>query len=90
MTHPLIDAGMELDCALRELARDTRSPRVAQRVRDAAQQVRDELLALTLGIERKATSIDDVRAVLQSARRCGVGWLPIAELVRELQGDDGR
>lgn len=86
-THPLLDAGMDLDCALRALAADTRSPRVAQRVRDAAQAVRTELLALTLGADDRAVTIGDVRAVLQAARRSGVGWVAIADEVRALQGD---
>ena len=90
MTHPLLDAAVDLDCALRELAADTRSTRVRQRVLDAAQAIRDELLNLTLGIERRPTTIDDVRLVLEAARRCGVPWPSIADEVRALQGDDGR
>jgi hypothetical protein len=88
MTHPLLDAGLELDCALRELVLNTRSPRVAQRVRDAAAEVRAELLALERGVPRTVT-IDQVRVVLEQARRDGVGWRAIADAVRELQGDDG-
>ncbi len=90
MTPGLVDLGLELDGALRELASDTRSPRVRQRVLDAAQAVRTYLLELTLGIDKQPTTIGDVRLVLEAARRCGVPWLAIADQVRELQGDDGR
>lgn len=89
MIHPLIDLGMDLDCALRELASDTRSTRVRQRVLDAAQAIRDELLKLTLGLQKQPTTIGDVHLVLEAARRSGVPWPSIADEVRALQGDDG-
>lgn len=86
MTHPLLDAGIELDNALRDLLQGVNSPRRAQRVREAAGGVRGELLALTLGAEGRPTTIHDVRAVLEAARRSGVGWVEIADQVRQLQG----
>lgn len=86
MTHPLLDAAIELDNALRDLLHGIVSPRRAQRVREAADNVRGELLALTLGIEARPVTILDVRAVLEAARRNNVGWSAIADEVRQLQG----
>lgn len=92
MTHPLIDAGIELDCALRELASNTGSRRIAQRVHDAAQAVRQQILALVGdGTPAEApVTIEKVTATLEAARRNNVPWLAIADAVRQLQGDDGR
>lgn len=87
MTHALLDAGIELDAALRDTLACMPSPRRAQRVRDAAAAVRAELLALTMGLEERRITIHDVRAILVAARRHGVAWLEIADVVRELQGD---
>lgn len=85
MIHPLIDAGMELDNALRDLVRGG-STRQRQRVLDAASDVRAEILQLTGDAERLAT-IDDVRRVLESARRNHVPWHDIVAVVNHLQGD---
>lgn len=87
MTHPLLDAGVELDCALRDLLTGVSSPRRAQRVREAAGAVRAEVLALTGEDSSRETTIDDVRRVLESARRSGVGWVDIVDIVNHLQGD---
>jgi len=86
-THPLLDAGVELDCALRELLRGPVSTRRNHRVRDAAAAVRTELLALTGDAEHRPTTIDDVRRVLTHARSSGVLWTDIVAVVNHLQGD---
>ena len=86
MTHPLLDAGVELDCALRDLLVGVSSHRRAQRVREAAGLVRAEILALTGEDASRPTSIDDVRRVLEAARRSGVNWVDIADVVHHLQG----
>ena len=87
MTHPLLDAGVELDCALRELLRGPASTRRTHRVRDAAVAVRAELLALTGAAGRRATTIDDVQRVLSQARTSGVPWTDIVAVINHLQGD---
>jgi hypothetical protein len=87
MTHVLLDLSMDLDNALREALPRISSPRCAQRIRDAAAAVREELLALTIGHEGRRITIHDVRAVLVAARRDQVPWLDIADVVRELQGE---
>lgn len=86
-THPLLDAGVELDCALRELLHGPVSTRRSQRVRDAASAVRAELLALTGDANRRITTIDDVQRVLSQARTSGVPWTDIVAVINHLQGD---
>ena len=88
-THPLLDAGLELDCALRALMHGTRSGERRQRVREAARNLRREIMAATSAAAESdgAVTIDQVRDVLQRARRSGVGWMAIADQVRELQGE---
>lgn len=86
MTHPLLDAGVELDCALRDLAHGPDSTRRRQRVLDAAGEVREELLAMAGDQGGRATTIDDVKRVLERARRDGVGWVDIVGVVNHLQG----
>lgn len=87
MTHILLDLAIDLDNALRDLLSGIRSPRRAQRVREAAAAVREELLAITIGLNGRRITIHDVRAVLVAARRDQVAWLEIADTVRELQGE---
>ncbi len=87
MTHPLLDAGMELDCALRTLLGAGYSPRRRQRVLEAASVIRAELLDLTRSDEQRPATIDDVRRVLESARRNHVPWHDIVAVVNHLQGD---
>lgn len=86
-THPLLDAGVELDCALRELLRGPVSTRRNHRVRDAAAAIRAELLALTGEAGHRPITIDDVQRVLTQARSCGVPWTDIVAVVNHLQGD---
>jgi len=89
-THPLLDAGLELDCALRALMHGTRSGERRQRVREAARNLRREIVVATSVAAAEsdaAVTIDQVRDVLQRARRSGVGWMAIADQVRELQGE---
>lgn len=86
MTHPLLDASVELDCALRDLAHGPDSTRRRQRVLDAAAACREELLALAGDQTGRSTTIDDVKRVLERARRDGVGWVDIADVVHHLQG----
>lgn len=86
-THPLLDAGVELDCALRDLLRGPVSTRRSHRVRDAAAIVRAELLALTGEADRRATTIDDVQRMLSHARFSGVPWTDIVAVINHLQGD---
>lgn len=86
MTHPLLDAGVELDCALRELLRGPVSTRRNNRVRDAAAAVRAELLAATGEADHRPVTIDDVRRVLDAARRSNVPWVEIVAAVNHLEG----
>ena len=86
-THPLLDAGVELDCALRELLRGPVSTRRNHRVRDALAAVRAEVLALSGEADHRPTTIDDVRRVLTHARSSGVPWTDIVAVVNHLQGD---
>lgn len=86
-THPLLDAGVELDCALRELLHGPVSTRRNHRVRDAASAIRAELLALTGEAGRRLTTIDDVQRVLNQARSAGVPWTEIVAVINHLQGD---
>lgn len=85
-THPLLDAGVELDCALRDLLHGPASSRRSHRVRDAAATVRAELLALSGEANHRPTTIDDVQRVLGRARACGVPWVDIVAVVHHLQG----
>lgn len=87
MTHMLLDLGIDLDNALREVLPHIPSPRCAQRIRDTAAAVREELLAMSIGLDQRRVTIGDVKAVLVAARRDGVGWLEIVDAVRELQGE---
>lgn len=87
MTHPLLNAGVELDCALRELLRGPVSTRRNHRVRDALAAMRAEVLALSGEAEQRPTTIDDVQRVLTQARSCGVPWTEIVAVINHLQGD---
>ena len=86
-THPLLDAGVELDCALRELLRGPVSTRRNHRVRDALAAVRAEVLALSGEADHRPTTIDDVQRVLSQARSSGVLWTDIVAVINHLQGD---
>lgn len=86
MTHPLLDAGLELDCAVRDLAHGPDSTRRRQRVLDAAANVRVELRVIAGDAEARPITIDDVERVLRQARKSGVGWSDIAAVVHHLQG----
>lgn len=93
-THPFLDAGVELDCALRELLRGPALTRRNLRMRDAAAAVHAELLPLIGDADRRITTIDDVQRVLSQARPSGVLWSetrssPSSITYRETEGACG-